>query len=929
MTSSIPPLPPVTIDAERHLLCLGDREVQLQPRVLGLLQCLASRPGQVIGKEQLLDEVWGHRFITEGVIKTAISELRAALGDDVKQPRWIETLARRGYRYIGTALLAAAAPAGVSPPQRSSTLIGREDALAALQARWAAACQGQPGVLLVAGDAGMGKTALLSEFMHGLDQRSGDEAVVAVGQSVEALGEGEPYLPFLEALSPLLAQQPGLLAELRRVAPTWLSQMPWHVALEDREALAREVAGASQERMLREFAVLLDQATQTQPWLVVVEDLHWSDSASVQLLGHLARRRSSGRWLVVGSFRPVDVAASEHPLGDMRRELRLHGQVREIALDGLNQAQLAALTTARCPGAQPSAAFLAQLHRHTDGLPLFAERVLSELLEQGLLRPLDEGGWRFPEAGHPLPLPPTLIDLMERQIDRLPAAARQMLEVAALSPHEFDDVVLAEVLGIAPADVRQRLDGLVRRRLWLLAREPRLVSGERVAASYGFQHALMRHAFEQRTPAAGRMALHRRLGQAIEAVYGDCCGERSVELAEHARLGREPLKAARHYNLAGQQALQRIAPFSALDLVRVGLGQLDQLEAGRETDEARVDLLLTRVRALVATRGYSIPCVEDAYALVSRWPLSARTLPVWYAAIRARHNVGRWAERDELLARLEGLRDQPDAGWLVAAICANARGFVNTHRNQPLEALPHLERALQLFEAHMHQPGENPQLLLDFEINTLCHHYIACVELGDATRAAATAERLEARLRQGVMPLNESMALFYLSNGAQLQGDEKRLAGLTRRAQALLATRESLPLAAPNGVMHGWSLCQSGARQAGIAKLQEALRSYETQNLMPGRMYYLQLLARQAMAAGDLTLADRCLDSCEALHAQGETSLRGEVLLTRAARLALTPPGRAAALECLHEAQAYAEARGLGRLLEATRRERRLLGDGT
>jgi predicted ATPase len=208
-------------------------------------------------------------------------------------------------------------------------------------------------------------------------------------------------------------------------------------------------------------------------------------------------------------------------------------------------------------------------------------------------------------------VPPTLIDLMERQIDRLPAPARQMLEVAALAHNEFDDMVLAEVLGIAPGDVRQRLDGLVRRRLWLLAREPRLVSNEHVATSYGFQHALMRHAFEQRTPMAGRVSLHRRLAHAIESVYGSSCGERSVELAEQARLGREPLKAARHYNIAAQQALQRIAPFSALDLLKVGLAQLDQLEADHATDEVRVDLLLTRVRALVATRGYSTPCVEE------------------------------------------------------------------------------------------------------------------------------------------------------------------------------------------------------------------------------------------------------------------------------------------------------------------------------
>lgn len=913
------PLPHVAIDADLQLLVIDGRNVALQPRVFALLQCLSSKSGQVVGKEQLLDEVWGHRFITEGVIKTAIGELRAALGDDVKQPRWIETVPRRGYRYIGVRPLEEGPPVAPVPPttaSRRAALVGREDALATLESLWVSAGEGRPGVVLVSGDAGIGKTALLSDFMH----RCKEGSLVAVGQSAEALGEGEPYLAFLEALSALVTQQPELLGQVRRVAPTWLRQMPWHVPLEDREALTREVAGASQERMLREFAVLLDQIAVKQPCLLVLEDLHWSDSASVELLGHLARRHSTGRWMLAGSFRPVDVAVTDHPLGDMRRELRLHGLISEIALGGFTEGQLARLIEGRFPGAQPPAEFLAQLLRHTDGLPLFVDRVLAELVEQGWVRQADSGAWTFPAAGHALPLPCTLLDLMERQIDRLPAATRQMLEIAALVPNEVDDAVLAEVLGIKAADVRQRLDGLVRRRIWLLAREPHLVSGERVGTNYGFQHALMRHAFEQRLSAGNRAALHRQLRRAMETVYGPRSAERSVELAEHARLGHEPFDAARHYCAAAQQAMQRIAPYPALDLVRAGLAQLEQFQASADVDDLRLELLLMHVRALVATRGWNAPHVEEAFGLVAARPVAPKTLPVWHAAIRARHNMGRWSDRDELLARLERFQEQPDSHWMVSAVCANARGFVNTHRNQPLDAIPHLERALQLFEQNP-RPAENPEVSQDFEISTLCHLYIAHVELGDSDRAAAAAARLEGKLHAGVTPLSESMALIYLSMGAQLQEDDASLARFTQRAQALLGSRD-LPGAGPHGVMLGWSLCQGGDRPAGIARLQSALRLYESQGFMPGRMYYQQMLARQALYEGRLELAENCLQSCEALYGQGETSLRGEVLITRAAWLAYTSKGNDAVLACLAEAEAYARARSLGRLLQRVQRER-------
>jgi tetratricopeptide (TPR) repeat protein len=924
------------IDAERNRLLVDGRDVEVPPRVLNLLSCLCRRQGQLVSKEQLLDEVWGHRFITEGVIKTAMSELRTLLGDDVKRPRWIETQPRRGYRYIGPAPPLQAPPASPgqpwphpdlaptpvgealpAPASHSGFLVGREPALAALRRAWGRAAQGQSGVLLVAADAGMGKTALLSRFMHGLQ----DDAVVAVGQCVEGIGQVEPYLAVLEALSPLLGQQPALPSELRHVAPTWLSQMPWHVPLAERDALAREVMGASQERMLREFAELIERASLRQPWLLVLEDLHWADSATVQLIAYLARRRAPGRWLLLGSYRPVDVVTSEHPLGDVRRELRAHERMQELSLQGLGADQLGAWVAQRLPGAQPPADFLQQLHRHTDGLPLFVERVLDELLEQGAIAQTSPGsspaGWRFPQSGHAMPLPLRLLDLMERQIARLPAGTRQMLEVAALAPDGFDDQVLAQVLESSAAEVRQRLDGLVRRRLWLLARQPRESAERRVVSTYGFQHALMRHAFTQRTPEASRVELHRRLGRAVESVYGACCDPRTMDLAEHARLGQEPLRAARWYSLAARQALQRIAPQSALELVDEGLAQLRIDEASPEVDELRVELLLTRMRALVATQGYSVDdaraCIEQAFTRVAARPVTRQSLPVWHAALWTRHNAGQWAGRDEVL---RGLARAGAGDWAVAAAVANAQGVVASHGERHGEALPALEKALAVYRERR-QPGETLPLLQDFEVDTLAQLHLCHVELADAARAHQVADELERLLQQGVDPLSEAMALFYLGFGAQLVGAEPRLAELAERAQALLKSREVLPGAGPHGVLMGWVLCQSGELHAGLRRMRDALQVYAAQGSIPGHLYFEQLYARQLLNAGQLTQAAEALQRCQELFSRGETIGWGEALRTRAAYLARARADFPEARRALEEAEAYARERRLMRLLGA------------
>ena len=194
-----------------------------------------------------------------------------------------------------------------------------------LYAAWAQACQGQRQVIWVTG-----KTAVVEAFAA---EVVADPTVwLAHGQCVEQYGTGEAYLPILEALGRLCRTPRGeqLIPLLRQRAPTWLVQMPWLLRPEDRELLRQELQGTTRERMLREFAEVVDTLTVDTPLLLMLEDLHWSDHATLDVLFLLARRRTPARLLLLGTYRPVETVVHGHPLRTVTHELRWHGYSTEL-----------------------------------------------------------------------------------------------------------------------------------------------------------------------------------------------------------------------------------------------------------------------------------------------------------------------------------------------------------------------------------------------------------------------------------------------------------------------------------------------------------------------------------------------------------------------------------------------------------------------
>src|SRR5262245_23165530 len=243
--------PPFQVDAANERLSRDGAALPLRPQSFALLCYLAERPGQLVTKDELLDALWPGTHVTDVVLKVCVNELRQVLGDTAKAPRFIATVHRRGYRFIPEPPCARDEETALDSPV--AILVGRDDALAHLDRCLGDALRGRRQVVLVSGEAGIGKTTLVDAFLR--RSRAGTAAErpwLSRGQCVAQFGVGEPFGPVLEGLGRLCRGPEGapLVARLRELAPEWLLQLPGVLAPAERRDLHRRAPPPAPDRML-------------------------------------------------------------------------------------------------------------------------------------------------------------------------------------------------------------------------------------------------------------------------------------------------------------------------------------------------------------------------------------------------------------------------------------------------------------------------------------------------------------------------------------------------------------------------------------------------------------------------------------------------------------------------------------------------------
>jgi len=302
---------------------------------------LVEHADRLVTQDELLEALWPEAYVNPEGIRKYILEIRKVLGDRSEKPAFIETFPKRGYQFVAP-LADDSAPTRLAPAgQPSGNVVGRQGGLARLDGYLQAALGGRRQVVLVTGEAGIGKTTLVDLFQQQAVRHPGLR--IARGQCIEGFGGIEAYYPMLEAMGSLLrgAEDGSLIHTIVTRAPTWMIQFSQLLKPEQREALQREILGSTRERMVREICEALEGIGAKTPLLVILEDLHWVDPSTLDLISAFARRREPAKVLLLGTYRPADVILSQSPLKTLKQDLLVRRLCHEIAMERLEEPDVA------------------------------------------------------------------------------------------------------------------------------------------------------------------------------------------------------------------------------------------------------------------------------------------------------------------------------------------------------------------------------------------------------------------------------------------------------------------------------------------------------------------------------------------------------------------------------------------------------------
>jgi len=567
-----------------------DERVRLTPKAFAVLCYLVDRAGRLVMQDELLNALWSDTFVQPEVLKSHILDIRKALGDRPKDPQFIETLPRRGYQFIAPVRDASAPPftaprLAVDLPSRK--FVGRSTEIDELCNCLPRTLGNQRQIVFITGEAGIGKTALADKFQRQV-RLDAPGVRIARGQCVEGYGGEEAYYPVLEALAQLWQGSEGepVIQILAAQAPTWLVQFPGLVNRERRETLQREILGATRERMLREIGAALETITSERPLLLVFEDMQWADPSTVDLISALARGRQPAKLMLIGTYRPVDIVLSDHPLEALKRDLLIHHLCREIALKPLGEAEVAEYLATESGGPAVPEGLAGLIFRHTEGNPLFMVTVVEHMRDRGLIA-VENGTWRImvPLDRIDLEAPERLRQMIELQIENLSEEEQRVLEVASVTGALFATAACATEANKNTDSFDALCEGLTRRHQIVRSAESQEFPDGTRSARYEFVHALYREVLYQRLSPERRAKIHLHVGKRLAALYAPQPGDAAPELAQHFEHAGDWLRAIKYLQLAADTAGDRFEPRQAADILENALGLLKKLPYGERAKQ--------------------------------------------------------------------------------------------------------------------------------------------------------------------------------------------------------------------------------------------------------------------------------------------------------------------------------------------------------
>jgi predicted ATPase/DNA-binding winged helix-turn-helix (wHTH) protein len=884
---------PFRLDAANAHLWRGSDKIPLKPKTFSVLCYLVERAGQLVTKEELLKTLWPNVRVGDAVLKVCIREIRQALKDQAKAPQFIETVHRRGYQFIGEVVSiqhsvvsreqetrdwrleagSLSSPQASSLKPQASNIVGREAELAQFHQWLAKAQSGERQIIFVTGEAGIGKTTVVEAF---LDQLEGQANVrISRAHCLEQYGEGEPYMPVLEALGQL-CHEPGyerILETLSRYAPTWLVQMPSLLTTEALETLQPRVLGTTKERMLRELAEALEALTTEHTLVLQFDDLHWSDSATLDLISYVARRSHPARLLVIGTYRPSDVERRDHPLKPLKQDLHVHRYCEELAIAPLSETAVASYVAMRVAvlssSAQPGFQQLTQMiHQRTEGNPLFMVSLVDYVTSREL-RVDENADGSFQRTMKQLDIPVSLRAFIEHQIDQVNEKAHQVLQTASIAGREFSAAAVAAGREESIDEVETICEGLVRQTLFLQRRGTDEWPDRTVAARYRFLHVLHQNILAESMTTRQRIIQHRRVGERLEVAYGTRVQEIAAELALRFEEGRDYDRALQYRWQAGTNATRRHAHQEAIIHFTKALDLLALLPDTQERKQLELGLRIVLGGSLVTAKGHAAPEVEAVYAEAQALCQEVGDTPQLFPAlaglyrhyvVRGTYDIGR-ALGNQLLRLAQRTQEST---LLMGA--HGMLGYVLFLLGDFSVAQEHLEESISLYDVQRHRSiaslyGDDPGVAsLAFAAWTLWLRGYPNQALQRNNAALLLAHEV-------AHPHVHATALGLSAQLHRFQREEQTVQ--ERSADVLaLAIEYGFPLWTGAGtVSRGWALAEQGMIEEGISQIHQGLLALQAIGSESQRPHYLGLLAEIYGKAGQphigLTFIEEALSTLE------------------------------------------------------------------
>ena len=817
----------------------------------------------------------------------------------------------RDLRELGTALVSDAEESAALPsfltevtsskPEASPLFVGREHELDRLGR--ALGESGQP--LFVVGEAGSGKTSLVHEFIRRAENEH-QALIVALGHCDAHTGAGDPYLPFRDVLHLLCGDvearcaagaisrdQAKRLWELfphtldtlvslgRDLVDTFVSvdmlmSLAAHLktARHERARLERLVSqpsapGLKPSAVLEQFTRVLLELARGRPMLVVLEDLHWADAGTVNLLLHLCRHLRGSPLAIVGSYRPALLAGGDkrHPMERAIHELRVQFGDIELVLGARGGREFIDAVVDASPN-RLGAAFRDALHRQTRGHALFTVELLRELRERNIVTEDAEGRHVVSGPVDWQNLPARVEAVIAERLGRLPDRLQRLLKLASIEGEEFTAEVIARAEGTDERDVVRALSEELDKRHHLVgAVGVRRVGGQRLSL-YRFRHILFQKYLYQQIDDVERSYLHEEIGTRLESLLGEDTSTAVVQLARHFDEAGLSEKAIDYLRRAGERAVRLGANDQAVEYFSRALALLDQVSDPRERDSRELELQLGLAAGLGAIRGLGSAEVERAYSraneLIVTVGATGRLFPaqwgLWgYHVLRGNFAISTPLSRQ----LLEAAEREADDSLMVQALHAEvtdafARGDLGA-------AARANEREHALYRKESHHATTFTYGNHDPDICCLSFASMVAALMGESSRAIELSDEAIALSRAVEHALSSLQAHALRGTVCQVRGD----------AAATLASADAtfgleLGPEGPQfwGFVHaprGWALGCLGQHRDALDAHGQALDEYRRAGTPTWAFYALVLLVETHLAFDARDEASRVLDEATAL----------------------------------------------------------------